>query len=209
MRFSLATLVLLVLWIGALMAVWVRREPVWIIQYSAPMNILVSAPCYDIGNRSVGISVTDEILITDSTNRKTLFSIHIKNYLNTAMFIDADTILFDYIGTDKQMTHGLLHRRFPEWWWGHFYRPEVWLAIGLSVLLIWRAARSRRAPVTQSSGLRVPATKQIHAIQRIALQSLHALLARHTDVAGALDWGADGGVGATRAVGARARTSYF
>jgi hypothetical protein len=32
-------------------------------------------------------------------------------------------------------------RRFPEWWWGHFYRVETWLAIVLGMVLAWRFGR--------------------------------------------------------------------
>jgi len=32
-------------------------------------------------------------------------------------------------------------RRFPEWWWGHFYRVETWLAIVLGFMLLWRFGR--------------------------------------------------------------------
>ncbi len=35
----------------------------------------------------------------------------------------------------------LFRRRFPEWWWGHFYRPEVWAAIVLGGAWLWSVAR--------------------------------------------------------------------
>ena len=40
-----------------------------------------------------------------------------------------------------------LHRRFPEWWWGHFYRPEVWLALifGIATLVSLFKTRARTA----------------------------------------------------------------
>lgn len=31
--------------------------------------------------------------------------------------------------------------RFPPYWWGHFYRPEVWLAIIFGSLWLWRVVR--------------------------------------------------------------------
>jgi WD40 repeat protein len=35
-------------------------------------------------------------------------------------------------------------RRFPEWWWGHFYRLEVWAAIVLGIAWLWSVARWAR-----------------------------------------------------------------
>jgi WD40 repeat protein len=35
-------------------------------------------------------------------------------------------------------------RRFPEWWWGHFYRPEVWAAMVLGAAWLWSVARWAR-----------------------------------------------------------------
>jgi WD40 repeat protein len=32
-------------------------------------------------------------------------------------------------------------RRRPEWWWGHFYRPEVWAAVVFGLLWLWSVAR--------------------------------------------------------------------
>ena len=39
----------------------------------------------------------------------------------------------------------VFRRRHPEWWWGHFYRPEVWLCIVLGTLWLWRVARWLRS----------------------------------------------------------------
>ncbi|MHC5053281.1 MAG: WD40 repeat domain-containing protein [Planctomycetota bacterium] len=38
----------------------------------------------------------------------------------------------------------LYRRRFPEWWWGHFYRPEVWAAILIGAAWLWTVARWAR-----------------------------------------------------------------
>lgn len=35
-------------------------------------------------------------------------------------------------------------RRHPEWWWGHLYRPEVWVAFVLGVIWLWSVARYLR-----------------------------------------------------------------
>jgi hypothetical protein len=38
----------------------------------------------------------------------------------------------------------VFRRRFPEWWWGHFYRPEVWAAIVIGAVWLWTVARWAR-----------------------------------------------------------------
>jgi hypothetical protein len=43
------------------------------------------------------------------------------------------------------------HRRFPEWWWGHFYRPEVWLLIIFGSLWGWQVIRWFRRRKTYPS----------------------------------------------------------
>jgi len=50
---------------------------------------------------------------------------------------------------------GILYRRFyPEWWWGHFCRHEVWLAIIFGSLWLWRVVLwfrvGRLAPIKGS-----------------------------------------------------------
>lgn len=75
-------------------------------------------------------------------------------------FVDDDTLICNHdvgqaMSVNQETRIFLLqrltfHRRFPEWWWGQFYRPEVWLLFVLSVVLIvtfvrrvrgWRARR--------------------------------------------------------------------
>jgi WD40 repeat protein len=38
----------------------------------------------------------------------------------------------------------VLRRRHPEWWWGHFVRPEVWIAAISGILLFRRYRRAQR-----------------------------------------------------------------
>jgi WD40 repeat protein len=55
---------------------------------------------------------------------------------------------------DPKERRGVLavwQRRFPEWWWGHLYRPEVWLTGVVGLLWLWRVAlyvarQLRRSP---------------------------------------------------------------
>ncbi len=37
----------------------------------------------------------------------------------------------------------VFRRRFPEWWWGHLYRPEVWLLPLWLGLIVWSIRKDR------------------------------------------------------------------
>jgi len=57
-------------------------------------------------------------------------------------FADDDTIIGFYGDwLDEKIEpddcYEVWHRRHPEWWWGHFYRPEVWSAIIFGSLWLW------------------------------------------------------------------------
>ena len=150
MRFSLATLVLLVLWIGALMAVWARREP-WVFEHmsagkstagagyaEAPDGVRCAQ--YYFATEETFVTLTDNIDYHLSSNFERVDG----QVQLPVRFVDNDTLelLRENEGSNMIATY---HRRFPEWWWGHFYRPEVWVAIALSGVQIWRLIKSRRA----------------------------------------------------------------
>jgi hypothetical protein len=57
-------------------------------------------------------------------------------------FTDDDTIMRFYGNwPDEKIEpddyYEVWRRRYPEWWWGHFYRPEVWLTIIFGSLWFW------------------------------------------------------------------------
>lgn len=69
-------------------------------------------------------------------------------------FVDDDTI--QVLSSDPESDFRAIvrtyKRRFPEWWWGHFYRPEVWAALIIAALWTWRVTKWivwRRRAVTQ------------------------------------------------------------
>jgi WD40 repeat protein len=52
----------------------------------------------------------------------------------------------------------LWRRRRPEWWWGHFYRPEVWAAVVFGLLWLrrvvtWATGRRRGPPPVEPGDL--------------------------------------------------------
>jgi len=66
-------------------------------------------------------------------------------------FPDNDSFLVKVTDPLKETDSGkhvwhLFHRRHPEWWWGHFYRPEVWALFSLTLVIAWRFARKFRRP---------------------------------------------------------------
>lgn len=57
-------------------------------------------------------------------------------------FLDDNTVLCvlkQYDQFDKVERQDVVgyRRRFPEMWWGHFYRPEVWIGIVLCCFWLW------------------------------------------------------------------------
>lgn len=59
---------------------------------------------------------------------------------------EVEAALYETSSLDRKISsikYGLVYyrRRFPEWWWGHFYRPEVWALIGLTLIIAWRGVR--------------------------------------------------------------------
>ena len=162
MRFSLATLVLLVLWIGALMAVWVRREPwICVVENEARLNQNLTRIAPD----SLRYSYLEpsSILIGEPTTTEPVFLARLypsKGPIRWGFTTD-DEYIAVYFNTNRAGVPfvSIYHRRFPEWWWGHFYRPEVWLAIALSGLLIWRAIKSRRDTRAEDPSLYQPGAK--------------------------------------------------
>ena len=64
--------------------------------------------------------------------------------ISTGGFLDNATFLAGHgpwpqdVDPQNNDVYVVWHRRFPEWWWGHFYRPEVWITIVLSGVLLLR-----------------------------------------------------------------------
>jgi hypothetical protein len=147
MRFSLITLVLLVIWTGVLMAVWMWRVP-WVLSDVARGD--------DDYEQQISFSTPDGLreiffcnftYVTNGEVELFRFPKGKYTYLIPVHLADNDTLVFrGYTSKTVKPPYDLVtfHRRFPEWWWGHFYRPEVWLAIALSGVLIWRGVRARR-----------------------------------------------------------------
>jgi len=74
---------------------------------------------------------------------------------NITSFVVIDTITGSQSvqpSTDDSIQQETWERQFPEWWWGHFYRPEVWLTIIFGSLWLWRVAKWVRCNGCRGSG---------------------------------------------------------
>ena len=60
---------------------------------------------------------------------------------STAGFIDDNQCVMRFRYDRDLILCRVWHRRYPEWWWGHFYRPEVWAAGALGLMWIFKAMR--------------------------------------------------------------------
>jgi len=160
MRFSLGTLLLLVLWIALGMAVWAYRDP-WQLRNTVPRELkpardepllapdgrrFLTSPPWGGGPLFVVEvapgTVSKDTLFVDYTEN-VLFKFKDSISPRDCTFIDDDTIGFVHMewpmsGAEPVWIETAYHRRFPEWWWGHFYRVEVWLFTLVTVVLVFR-----------------------------------------------------------------------
>lgn len=164
MRFSLITLLLISIWCGAALGVWFRREA-WVFQR---FEILEAPTTVTEGRELIKIPRTDEKLIAPDQIRY----LRVLNPFDLSKFwigdVHSHQAIYEHVcgdevswpssnefksndiiilkGFDSSGSFGLAHyrRRFPEWWWGHFYRPEVWAFGIMTLALFYRAVRTWR-----------------------------------------------------------------
>jgi len=163
MRFSLATLLLISLFIASLMAVWVLQEP-WskskefdrfeLDQIGINFTLSQSSTSPD-RTRRARVRSEDQCVqivsnVIDESAKGTIYA-SLDGEVSGIDFVTDDLIVSDTSPFRNGRTKYILHRRrFPEWWWGHFNRPEVWISIAFGLALIVRAVRSRRLRVVES-----------------------------------------------------------
>ena len=153
MRFSLGTLILVILWLAALALVWLQREP-WVRFYPAG-GIVIGSIEHSTScdtQRRIEIRHIDEspdcvVIVANSGSDEGRVLWEKDGNFRVATLFDENTM-----GLDDYQIPEYYHRRFPEWWWGHFYRPEVWTAIVLSGVLLLQLIR--RARTTSQSKAR-------------------------------------------------------
>jgi hypothetical protein len=149
MRFYLSTFIQVVMLCGALMAVVMRWEP-WVAaeSYSSTKlrQRLTSRLDHSKSYQSPdGTRYLDkkhsgwEIIIFDNKNAVELCRIDTEQFhsefLTDDVFLNVDPF--------NDENNRIYRRRHPEWWWGHFYRPEVWASIALFFSLVIHLVRAR------------------------------------------------------------------
>jgi hypothetical protein len=154
-NFSLQALILSVCFIAAIVAVWHNRTPWSLVssisyeKYDWPERTNSSSPD---GSRTIHIeqsfnnpSNSYELTIRD---RAQTFSVPLFSRRSpeaaydvwSVNFVDNDTVQFltcDPVD-DFRARVRTYRRHYPELWWGHLLRPELWVAIVLGALLVWR-----------------------------------------------------------------------
>jgi hypothetical protein len=165
MRFTLTTLILLTLLLAALMAVWFRREP-WtrdprsfsrddieaLYPKHAFRTVLIDPKVAPDG-RFISMENQGDsriYIVLKSGQRHLLYDFWTEQLL-VREFIDNDTLLTNSIYSEAPTPYLLFHRRYPEEWWGHLYRPEVWATLLLSLTLAVRFVRARRRSILSDS----------------------------------------------------------
>jgi hypothetical protein len=156
-RFSLMTLLLISVWVGAGLGVWFRREA-WVLERierdptlvpSYPAAVNISAAPDGIRKLHTTNPFTGRIDIYDDQSADFSYTIDYRD--ETRMIFDAqfendDLISFFAMFNAPQDEFVLVYmrRRFPEWWWGHFYRLEVWAFALITIVLLVRGVQALR-----------------------------------------------------------------
>lgn len=101
------------------------------------------------GRRVLLISRSGKIIACDSHSLKLicLFDLPLKSDRKSTIAGDGNRVFSSF----SDGTLLMLYRRHPEWWWGHFQRPEVWVAIFLGSLLVWHIYRNLSTIRTEPS----------------------------------------------------------
>ena len=161
MRFSLLTLVLGVLTAGSVMGCWMQSGA-WIKQSTIQGMTWAEVkkkyfPTGVLGDDSPDgtrtVSDAEAPFIYNSQGDS--FPIFAFPERGEAYFLDDDTVMvIPWLSWTEERfdEYSLWHRRYPEWWWGHFYRPEVWSALVFGVLLVLNIFRERRVKRAEKAG---------------------------------------------------------
>lgn len=89
-----------------------------------------------------------EFSILDARTDKDLCSFKYRRS-REGYFLDDNTFLVSFVAKDENgsgyiFKSAIFTRRFPEWWWGHFYRPEVWLLPLWLGAIVWTIRKDRK-----------------------------------------------------------------
>ena len=159
MRYSLATLILVVLWIGSAMAVWTLREPWRKVGEFAVTSPQEFVPCVTApdgrrlsvpGRARLGLDRVSIAAPGDDGELLWLSPTLPRESRHCARFEGDDTlVVLSFDNPDRIDTASEWSRRFPEYWWGHCCRPEVYVFLAFTAALLLKA-RARWRSVKNS-----------------------------------------------------------
>lgn len=162
MRFSLVSLLLFTIWIGAALGVWFRREA-WVLERFEPasdielnlkMLIIEDANPYPSPDATRNVLTSNPFFhhftgfqILEMPSEKGLYSHNcfpVVVDVSNPRFLTNDQIYIRGFHSEDGYGRAYYRRRFPEWWWGHFYRPEVWAFALITIALLVRGVQALR-----------------------------------------------------------------
>jgi hypothetical protein len=89
---------------------------------------------------TTGVDAYDGVLVVDSSSGSVLTAVCLECVFSSK-FVDNNMIEILMRKNDGKLSIRRYKRTHPEWWWGHFYRPEVWAFLFFCTLLLWRLIR--------------------------------------------------------------------
>jgi len=135
MRFSLATLFLIVLWLAALVTVVLTHSP-WIKISQRKITTLEPMPEWVLspdGQYYAGLG-SPGVFVVPIKGQETSY-LNDKHIWRPIRFLSNDELLLQSGGMNPEMLESIWRRRFSQEWWGHFCRPELWLFVATTAAL--------------------------------------------------------------------------
>ena len=133
-KFSLRLCIWLVLLVSSVLGLVLDREP-WVLGGKSDLVILLGKDSMKTpdGSRYLDWGNYDA-LIRDVNTHEVLSKCR---FSSDDGFLDDDTVL-------QFKDNYEVHRRFPEWWWGIFYRPLFWIAVVVFVGTVFEFVSMRK-----------------------------------------------------------------
>lgn len=162
MRFGMRSLFFGVFFAASLMAVWTLRHPWEISRVQSDLSYI--RPDFWFGSAWARFVSPDHTRYFDAHDGGTaIYRFEVNSQISERTFeesqlvwdfswakdnpgwpigfIDDNTFVFDRFGPESEelssSKYVVWRRRFPEWWWGHLYRPEIWISGLLGLTWLW------------------------------------------------------------------------
>jgi len=151
-QFTTRTLLLWLFWFGTGMSVWSLRQPWSESGDTLPASTPITQQSPDGQRIAVVVHYLNKfpratIMRQEHSSNTDLYEVPflVASAEIQFGFVDDDRVLL--IEPDGKTTH-LYKRRFPDtWmgnWWGHLYRPELWIFVAFSLYMCWRILKYLR-----------------------------------------------------------------